>query len=107
VAGIALSTALVTFVNVALLIGALRRRVGGLGGRRAVATAARVIAAAGIALAAAVIALRLAPADAATTLARVVRLTAALGTFLVCYLAACVALRVEELGLLRDLVRRR
>lgn len=107
VAGIALSTALVTFVNVGLLIAALRRRVDALEGRRVIAAAARVVAAAGVALVLAVVVMRALPVEATTSLQRGVLLGAHLGTFVVAYLGACAALRVEELGLLRDLLRRR
>lgn len=108
VAGIALATALVTFVNVALLIAALRRRVGGLDGRRAAVTAVRVIIATGAALGAAILVLRVVQAGpASTTLHQLFVLGTGMGTAAITYLAACVLLRVEELSLLKDLIRRR
>jgi putative peptidoglycan lipid II flippase len=108
VAGIALATALVTFVNVALLIAALRRRVGGLDGRRAAVTAVRVIVATGAALGAAILVLRFVHAEpGSTALHRLLVLGTGMGTAAITYLAACVLLRVEELSLLKDLIRRR
>lgn len=108
VAGIALATALVTFVNVGLLTGALRRRVGGLEGRRTVVTTARVIFATAVALAVAVPVSRLVHAGpASTAFHRLIVLGAGMGTAAAVYLAVCAVLHVEELSLLRDLVRRR
>jgi putative peptidoglycan lipid II flippase len=108
VAGIALATALVTFVNVSLLMGAVGRRVGGLDGRRIALSAFRVIVAAAVAFGVALVLVHFIPVNpAARGLERLLVLGAAMGVAAVVYLAVCAVLRVEELSFLKDLVRRR
>ncbi len=106
--GIALAAAIVSWANVALLLFLLRPVLGGLDGREGAATAGRVCLAAAVAIgagyafaSAAVPDLRLRGWDDLQALA-----AAGVGSVLL-YLAACRLLRVEELGLLRQLLRRR
>lgn len=108
VAGIALATAIVTFVNVALLISVLRRRLGMLEGRRIVVTAARTTVSAALAVGVGMLVSRAAPAEATSgTIGRVLALSLVFGGAALTYLAACLALRVDEMRLLKDLFRRR
>jgi putative peptidoglycan lipid II flippase len=108
VPGIALATAIVAFVNVALLILALRQTLGRLDGARIARTAARAAVATILAVTAGWWVFRAGPWHAATDLAGQVL---ALGTTVcaagVVYLAACAVLRLEEVRLLSDLLRRR
>ncbi|SRR5579871_1118568 len=102
-AGIALSTALVAAVNVSALVWILRRRLHGLDGGRLVATAGRT-AVASAALAAAMLAtLRLLGGVAGPEhlVGAAIDLGAALVAGGAVYLAACAALGVQELSLLR------
>ncbi|MDR7533333.1 MAG: murein biosynthesis integral membrane protein MurJ, partial [Armatimonadota bacterium] len=109
VAGIALASGVVAVANVAVLLILLARALGGLEGGRAASTALRAGLAAAAAVAGARVVLTglhdsLAPAGAA---GRAAALGVALGAAAIIYLAGCAALRVEEVALLRDLVRRR
>ncbi len=102
-AGIALSTALVAAVNVGALVWILRRRLHGLDGGRLVATAGRT-AVASAALAAAMLAtLRLLGGVAGPEhfAGAVIDLGTALVAGGAVYLAACAALGVHEVSLLR------
>lgn len=109
VAGIALASGLVAFANVGVLLVLLARTLGGLEGGRAAATALR----AGVAAAAAVVGARAVLAvlpdglGLAGEAGRAAALAAALGAAALVYLAGCAALRVEEMALLRELLRRR
>ncbi|MBI3998165.1 MAG: murein biosynthesis integral membrane protein MurJ [Armatimonadetes bacterium] len=108
VAGIALATAIVAFINVGVLLVILGRALGALEGGRMMRTAARTAVATAAAVAVGWWVTHLgAVASLDGTLGRVVTLALGLGVAAGVYLAACLILRVEELGLLRDLVRRR
>jgi putative peptidoglycan lipid II flippase len=106
VAGIALATALVAYVNLALLVLLLRRALGPLGGRRIASAAARVAVATLVAMLAGWWTWGALPASASPG-SQAASLGAALIVAGVVYLAACALLRVEELRLLRDVLQRR
>ena len=108
VAGIALATAIVAFVNLGLLAFLLRRTLGTLDGARIAGTAARAAVATLLAITAGWWVLHAGPwRPDAGLLGQVLALGTALGTAAGTYLAVCVALRTEEVGLLRDLLHRR
>ncbi len=106
--GIALATAVVSFVNVGLLFWLLRRSLGLLEGRRLVGTTLRI----GLATAVAIGAGR-AASQVGLSIVRLGRFTDAfvlagvVAVAAIVYLAACLALRVGEVDLLRRMVRRR
>ncbi|MDR7521090.1 MAG: murein biosynthesis integral membrane protein MurJ [Armatimonadota bacterium] len=105
-AGIALASAMVAFVNVGVLLAILSRRLGALEGRRTVAQALRTGTATVLAVGAAWAIVHVGvpvPADRAGEAAVLVAAAGAAGLV---YLAACARLRVEEIGLLRSLLRR-
>jgi putative peptidoglycan lipid II flippase len=107
VVGIALSTAIVSCVNVGLLFWLLRQAVGPMDGRRIIATGLRVALATAAAIGAgkAVEAFGFSVLHAARLTGAVV-LIAAITAAAAVYLVGCLALRVEELDLVRQLVRR-
>jgi putative peptidoglycan lipid II flippase len=108
VPGIALATALVAFVNLGLLLAILHRTLGPIEIRRIANTAVRTGASAAVALAAGWWATRLSPWGLGQgRLEDAVRLAGGLGAAAVLYLAGCLVLRVDEMRLVRDLVRRR
>ena len=107
VAGIALATAIVAFVNLALLLALLRRSLGSLDGRRIAWTAARVAVATLVAVAAGWWVLRAGPWHPAGWPGQLLALGIALAVAAIIYLGVCILLRVEEVGLLRDVLRRR
>ena len=105
--GIPLATAVVNMAGAAALIYLMRRRVGPLDGRRVLTTVVRVVLAA--AAAAGVAYALWEPLD--TELGRafgaqLLSLAVALLGALAVYVGACRLLRVEELGLVRTLLRR-
>lgn len=107
--GIALATAIVATVNVGVLLWLLRRRLGRLDGARITQTAARVLLAAAAAgalmwLAAGALTPGAAGRSLSALLAQVGGAVVAGG---VAYLALCRLLRVGELDVVWDLVRRR
>lgn len=107
--GIALATAIVSTVNVGILLWLLRRRLGTIDGARVAQSAGRIGVAAG---AAAVVMWKIWLTAAASvswhgTPGLLVQITAALVGGGVVYLAVCRLLKVEELDVVRDLVRRR
>ncbi|MGH2403051.1 MAG: murein biosynthesis integral membrane protein MurJ [bacterium] len=106
--GIALASAIVAFVNAGLLLAILHRTLGPLDCARIARLALRTGLATALAVGAAwwVMGLGLWGLGQAS-LREAFRLGAALAAAAVLYVAACVVLRVEEVGLLRDLVRRR
>jgi putative peptidoglycan lipid II flippase len=107
VAGIALATAIVAFVTLGLLMLTLSRTLGGLDGARIAGTAARAAAAALLGGAAGWWVLQALAHQGAGLLGQGQALGAALGAAALVYLAVCIALRVEEVALLRDLLRQR
>ncbi len=107
VTGIATATAVVSFVNVGLLLWLLRRSIGPLEGRRIFGTTVRVAVATGMAVGAGWAVARFGSATLRIgRFADVLIVAALVGAAAAVYLAACLALRVEEVGLLRRLVRR-
>ncbi len=108
VPGIALATAIVAFVNAGLLIVVLSRTLGSLEGGRIAGTAARTGIATAIAVAIGWWVMRLdLLALGHGRLEDGVRLAGGIGAAAILYLAVCLVLRVDEMGLIRDLVRRR
>jgi putative peptidoglycan lipid II flippase len=107
VPGIALATATVAWVNLALLLLLLRRALGPLGGGRIAATAARVAVATLVALAAGWWGWHAVPWSGPALREQFLALGTALSGAVAIYLGACVLLRVEEVRLLRDVLRRR
>lgn len=108
VAGIALASAVVAFVNVGLLLWMLSRDLGPLDARRIVDTAGRVLPAAAISVWVGWMIAQRALADGhIAERADLLVLTAGAGAAVFAYLVACSLLRVEELTLLRGLLRRR
>jgi putative peptidoglycan lipid II flippase len=108
VAGIAFASAIVAFVNIALLLVLLRRVLGPLDGPRIARTAARTAGATVIALGAAWATSRLGlPVLGQGSLQEAAQLAVVLALAAGLYLAACLVLRVDEVTLLRDLIWRR
>lgn len=107
VAGIALATATVAWVNLTLLLLVLRRVIGPLGGGRIAATAARVMLATLVAVAAGWWVWHAMPWSGPALRGQVLALGTALAATVAIYLGACVVLRVEEVRLLRHVLRRR
>lgn len=107
-AGIALASSLSAYVNVALLLLLLRRRVGRLGGRALAACALR-LSIASIIMGGAVHQARTLwfPPIGAGFAARAAALAAIIGGGLVVYVVAAAALRAPELGELLQMRRRR
>ncbi len=108
VAGVALATSIVGYINVALLLGGLRRKLGRIDGGRLLQTLVRTGVAACIAGVVMVVIGAGGPPVVSTRLAGEllhVGLAAAAGAAV--YLAACWLLHVEELAVTRDLFRRR
>lgn len=108
VTGIALATAVVSFVNVGLLFWLLRQTLGPLEGRRLLGTSVRIGMATAVAIGAVwaasragLFAVRLGRFTDVSTLAVMI------GAATVIYLAACLVLRVDEMNLLRRLAHRR
>jgi putative peptidoglycan lipid II flippase len=107
VAGIALATAVVTFVNVGVLLVRLQRALGSMDARRIASTAARVGLASGVALGVWGLIMRMGAGWlAGGDLALALGLCVAAGLAALVYLRVCGLLGVEELDLLRVLVRR-
>ncbi|MGQ0569874.1 MAG: murein biosynthesis integral membrane protein MurJ [Armatimonadota bacterium] len=107
VAGIALATAVVSFVNAGLLFGLLSRGLGSLEGRRIAGVIARVAPAAALAIGVWWIVMYIGlPLLGPGQLADALLLAIGAGAGAITYLAVCHILRVGELGLLRSLVRR-
>lgn len=108
IAGIALASAVVAHVNVGLLLWMLARALGPMDGRRIAGTAGRVLVAAASAVWAGWMVAQRGLADGRfVTLADLLFLALGVGVATLVYLAACVLLRVEELSLARDILRRR
>lgn len=106
--GIALASAVVAAINVTLLTTVLRRRLGPLEVGRFVSMSWRVIVATALAIGAWHLVVRLASGSLpAGRLADLAGLGAGAGVSAIVYLAVCLALRVEEMQLLRSLVRQR
>lgn len=106
--GIALAAAIVSVTNVGLLLVLLRGSLGGLDGRKIAATAWRVTLAAAVAVGVGWAAASLAVPDLRLRgSADLLAIGGAGAGSAVLYLAACRLLRVEEVRLLRSLVRRR
>jgi putative peptidoglycan lipid II flippase len=106
--GIALATSVVAFVNVAWLLGVLRRRLGGVDGGAIVSTAVRTMVA-GVVLALVSLGTLRGMGrvvDTATFSGAAVQLLTALAAGAAAYLGACVLLGVRELGLVRAFDRR-
>lgn len=112
VAGIALASAVVAFVNVGILLGLVRGRLGSIEGRRLARTVGAVSVATAVALAVGRRAMGVVPAGAGIPAAVgggvgvAIALAVGLGSAAAIYLAACAVLRVDEIGLLRSLLRR-
>ncbi|MDR7420232.1 MAG: murein biosynthesis integral membrane protein MurJ [Armatimonadota bacterium] len=107
VAGIAAATSIVSFINVGLLLWLLRASLGGLEGQRIIAGLARVVLATVLAMVVWWIVMRTGLPLPLGRAAEAVHLVVAGGLASAVYLGACVALRVEEVDLLRALLRRR
>jgi putative peptidoglycan lipid II flippase len=107
VAGIALATAIVSFVNVGLLLILLNRALGSIEGRRIASAAVRIGAATAVSLAAWGLFMRVGlDGHAAGQPVSALVLAGAAGLAAVAYLVVCRVLRVEELDLLQSLFRR-
>jgi putative peptidoglycan lipid II flippase len=105
--GIPLATAVVNMAGAAAFVVLMRRRIGGLEGRRTAGATARILVAA--AAAAAVAYAVWEPLDSAvgrSIAAQVISLGLALTAAAATYLGACRLLRVEELEVLRELASR-
>lgn len=108
VAGIALATAVTSFVNVGLLLVLLHRALGSIEATRIAAAASRIAAATAAALAVWWLTMRAGWTGSSTGgMGFALVIAAATGLAAVVYLAACRVLRVEEADLLRSLIRRR
>jgi putative peptidoglycan lipid II flippase len=106
--GIPLATAVVNAVGAAAMLYVMRRRVGPLDGRRTLSTVVRVASASAVVAGLAYLVWD--PLDASlgrSFAAQLVSLGAALAVAIVAYLGMCRLLRVEELGVLRGLLRSR
>ncbi len=100
-AGLALSSSICGVGNMALLLWALRKRMGLLGGRRMVYSGLRIAAASLLAVICGYFAARgcgLYDGEATRKLTQVIQLATALATTSAAFLLACWALRVRELG---------
>lgn len=107
VAGIALATAIVSFVNVGLLLILLNRALGSLEARRIASAAVRIGAATAVSLAVWGLVMRVGLGWlAGGQLMFGLVLAASAGLAALVYLGVCLVLRVEELDLLRSLLRR-
>jgi peptidoglycan biosynthesis protein MviN/MurJ (putative lipid II flippase) len=107
VAGIALATTIVGFLNVGLLVWLLRRSLEQLEVGRLVAGALRIGLATVVAMALWWLAMRAnLPGLAPGRFAEALRLFLGGGLAVGAYLAVCLALRVDEIRLLRSMVRR-
>ncbi|HEY3248335.1 MAG TPA: murein biosynthesis integral membrane protein MurJ [bacterium] len=106
--GIALATSIVATINVGTLLWLLRRRLGAIDGRRLLRTGMRAAAAAAAAAGAMVIAAAKLgpPAGAALLAGQIVQVGGATLIGAVTYLLVCWLLRVEELQVIRGLLRR-
>ena len=106
--GIPLATAFVNMAGAAAFIYVMRRRVGSLDGRRTLSAVVRVASSAAVAAGLAYVVWD--PLDSSlgrSFAAQLVSLGAALAVAIAAYLALCRLLRVEELGVLREVVRSR
>jgi putative peptidoglycan lipid II flippase len=106
--GIPLATAVVNMAGAAALLYLMRRRVGSLDGRRTLSAVARVVVASAVVAGLAYLVWD--PLDAGlgrSFAAQLVSLGAALAVAIAAYLGMCRLLRVEELGVLRGLLRGR
>ena len=106
--GIPLATAVVNMAGAAALLVLMRRRLGGLEGRRTLTAVARVVAASAVVAGIAYVVWE--PLDSSlgrSFAAQLVSVGAALAASIASYLGMCRLLRVEELAVLRGLVRRR
>jgi putative peptidoglycan lipid II flippase len=106
--GIPLATAVVNMAGAAVLLYVMRRRIGPLDGRRTLSVVARVLAASAVVAGLAYLVWD--PLDSRlgrSFAAQLVSLGAALAVSIAAYLGMCRLLRVEELGVLRGLVRNR
>ncbi len=108
VSGIALASALVAFVNVGLLLVILHRTAGPIDGARLAGSAVRTVVATVFAVGISWwLIMRLGVGGLGQgSLQDAARLGAGLASAAILYLGACLALRVDELRLLRDIVRR-
>jgi putative peptidoglycan lipid II flippase len=107
VAGIALATTVVGLVNVGLLLWLLRGSLGHLELTRLLAGALRIVPATALAMALWWVVMQAGlPGLGAGRLAEALHLVCAAGVAAAAYLAVCLALRVDEIGLLRSLGRR-
>ena len=108
VAGIALATATVAFVNVGVLSVMLGRSLGGIEGRRIGITVIKAGVATAVALAVGVAVMRVGLAGLGLgRFEHAILLGAAVSAAAGFYLIASLLLRSDEVGMLRDLVRRR
>lgn len=108
VSGIAGATATTSAINVGLLLWLLRRTLGALDGRRLLSGAARTLLATAVAMGAWWALLRAnVPGVGDHRLAEAVRFLAAAGAAAALYVAACMVLRLDEVELLRAILRRR
>ncbi|MGQ0550157.1 MAG: murein biosynthesis integral membrane protein MurJ [Armatimonadota bacterium] len=107
VVGIALASAIVAFVNVGLLLAIQHRTLGPIDGARIARAALRTGLATALAVGVAWWVMRLGiGALGQGSLQEAARLGAGLASAAILYLGACLVLRVDEVRLLRDLVRR-
>jgi len=104
--GIALATSTVNLCSTTLLLWLLRRRIGGFEGGRIAATTVRAGAAAALAGIAAA-GVGAVAGSGGDTLSTFLQLAAAGGAGAAVYLLVCLALRVEEIQAIRDLLLRR
>jgi putative peptidoglycan lipid II flippase len=106
VAGIALATTVASFVNIGLLLWLLRRGLERLEGRRMLSDLLRVAGATVLAMGVWWLLYRAGVPAGAGRFDEALRLLVAAGAAALTYLAACVALRVEGVGLLRSMISR-
>jgi putative peptidoglycan lipid II flippase len=107
VAGIALATTIVSFINMGLLLWLLRRSLGPLGGRNILSGALRIALVTALAMVVWSLVMRVAGGALPNgRLSDVLVLAAAAGSAAVTYLAGCLLLRVEGISFLRALIRR-
>ncbi|HET8679483.1 MAG TPA: lipid II flippase MurJ, partial [bacterium] len=107
VPGIALASAVVASVNVALLLAILHRTLGPIDGARLAGSALRTGVATAFAVSVVWWVLRLGVGGLGQgSLQEAARLGAGLAIAAVLYMGACLVLRVDEVRLLRDIVRR-
>ncbi|MBQ8506550.1 MAG: murein biosynthesis integral membrane protein MurJ [Clostridia bacterium] len=104
--GLALATAISSYIGSAVMFVLLRRHMGHIGLRKILPDMAKIILATGVAAVACFLMNRALP-QSSTTITTFLRLAAAAGVSIIAYGAACLALRVEALRAVWSRVARR